>query len=369
MLTDAQIEAAISYNRTYWREKNVDTRRIQWAVGSYPDGLWGPNTVNAIALWQNNNALAVDGKWGPATNGTYWHGVYPVFGVWSSREGDEWDDHFELYLDTIFACGFSEIVLELNDDSDDEWTLSQWQGGLAQLVRTVRRLESAGLRVVLWAWPQPEKSFVDDMVAELTTLREILPTVGIEYDMEGHNWPGSTPLAQTQYLFQQSVLFRPTVTTHGGRLGVDKDTGEPDYDPMRYCYGCPEQSYSHYDKDEPERYWYAEHGPGFFQQENLREVEKLRAYNADLTRVVCGVAAWDQIYPANAGGGVKRSGEESILEALFGSVPLAREYNALLPDYWGGWRFFRLVWVLEEDYVKPALDLFRASRRGVPIPF
>ena len=134
MLTDAQIKSAIDYNRTQWKERNVDTRRIQWATATYPDGLWGPNTINAIATWQDNNALSVDGKWGPASNAAYWDGIYPVFGLWSSRTGDEWDAHFVEYVNAIFAAGISEIVLEVNDDSDDGFKLSQWEGGEAQLI-------------------------------------------------------------------------------------------------------------------------------------------------------------------------------------------------------------------------------------------
>jgi len=67
-LSSSQISAAVRYNKG--RGFSAATvRTIQSKVGSAADGVFGPNTVRAIASWQRSHGLAVDGKVGPATAG------------------------------------------------------------------------------------------------------------------------------------------------------------------------------------------------------------------------------------------------------------------------------------------------------------
>ncbi|MFJ6411954.1 peptidoglycan-binding protein [Terribacillus saccharophilus] len=54
-----------SYIRTGSRGENV--RRIQRALGVTADGIFGPNTRQAVINFQRNNGLGVDGIVGPET--------------------------------------------------------------------------------------------------------------------------------------------------------------------------------------------------------------------------------------------------------------------------------------------------------------
>ncbi|MBQ9817409.1 MAG: peptidoglycan-binding protein [Proteobacteria bacterium] len=61
-LTSDQISSAVSYNKK--KNQSICTK-IQKLVGSEPDGIFGPITVQAIANWQAAKSLEVDGKFGP----------------------------------------------------------------------------------------------------------------------------------------------------------------------------------------------------------------------------------------------------------------------------------------------------------------
>ena len=61
-LTKSQQNSAIAYNKKY---NQSIAKSIQKLVGTTQDGIFGPNTVNAIARWQANNGLSADGQFGP----------------------------------------------------------------------------------------------------------------------------------------------------------------------------------------------------------------------------------------------------------------------------------------------------------------
>lgn len=61
-LTKSQQNSAITYNKKYNQGIAKDIQRL---VGTTADGIFGPNTVNAIARWQANNGLSADGQFGP----------------------------------------------------------------------------------------------------------------------------------------------------------------------------------------------------------------------------------------------------------------------------------------------------------------
>ncbi len=369
MLTPAQVEDAIRYNRDAWGERNVDTRRIQWGTAAYPDGVWGPETIDQVAGFQEAEInLEVDGKVGPATNAALWQDILPTVGVWSIRTGDQWDRNGELYMTRLRLFGVTEVAIELNRQLDETWSPSKFRSR-EQLERTVARLSAAGFRVVLMLWPRPEKSYIDDLVAWLASLRLSPDTYSLELDMEGANWPdlGDPDGHWAAYLHQSltSIGLFAYVTTHGGRLRIT-------YSPMPYAYGISEQSYSRFDDSKPDRFWYADHGPGFFQVENLEKCEVVMAEQPEplCTRLVCGIAGWRQFYPAYAGGGEVRTGQESILEAMFGSMQRAMRYvRDYHPGLWGGWRIWRLSFFMENMYVGEALQTFRRSWEGERVPF
>ena len=69
LLTPAQEQNAIAYNRGK-RFSRETVRGYQNVVRTADDGDFGPNTVEAIARFQSQNGLEVDGKIGPGTKRT-----------------------------------------------------------------------------------------------------------------------------------------------------------------------------------------------------------------------------------------------------------------------------------------------------------
>lgn len=68
MLTESQTRSAIDYNKRA-QYTTDEIKVVQAVVGAVVDGLWGPETVNKVAVWQDKNSLKVDGKVGPQTYG------------------------------------------------------------------------------------------------------------------------------------------------------------------------------------------------------------------------------------------------------------------------------------------------------------
>lgn len=66
MLTEDQAKSAVDYNkRQGYCESEI--KLTQRTVGAEEDGVWGPKTVQRVAIWQGDEALDADGKVGPAT--------------------------------------------------------------------------------------------------------------------------------------------------------------------------------------------------------------------------------------------------------------------------------------------------------------
>jgi peptidoglycan hydrolase-like protein with peptidoglycan-binding domain len=66
LLSYSQRKKAIEYNRGQGYDEAL-VKKIQRLVGAEDDGSTGKRTVEAVALWQQANGLAVDGKIGPTT--------------------------------------------------------------------------------------------------------------------------------------------------------------------------------------------------------------------------------------------------------------------------------------------------------------
>lgn len=64
-LTASEISAAVSYNKRNNASICKDIQRTVGLTGSDVDGCFGPQTVNAIAVWQVAHGLVGDGQWGP----------------------------------------------------------------------------------------------------------------------------------------------------------------------------------------------------------------------------------------------------------------------------------------------------------------
>ena len=66
-----QLDSALAYDKGQGFSTD-EVKLIQRVVGSAEDGLWGPNTVRAVADWQRANGIPVDGKVWKDARGNTW---------------------------------------------------------------------------------------------------------------------------------------------------------------------------------------------------------------------------------------------------------------------------------------------------------
>jgi hypothetical protein len=66
MLTDSEAAKAVDYNKRQGYCDN-EIKLVQKTVGATEDGVWGPNTVRKVAVWQDGQGLTADGMVGPST--------------------------------------------------------------------------------------------------------------------------------------------------------------------------------------------------------------------------------------------------------------------------------------------------------------
>jgi hypothetical protein len=74
-----QPDEALAYNKRQGFSTE-EVKLIQRVVGSAEDGLWGPNTVKAVADWQRANGVPVDGKIWRNPGGNTWPRIQAAAG-------------------------------------------------------------------------------------------------------------------------------------------------------------------------------------------------------------------------------------------------------------------------------------------------
>ncbi len=65
-LSEDQLSKAVKYNKSRHYSEDI-AKQLQRAVGVNDDGVLGENTARAVAAWQAQNGIEVDGKIGPTT--------------------------------------------------------------------------------------------------------------------------------------------------------------------------------------------------------------------------------------------------------------------------------------------------------------
>lgn len=209
-MTDAEIQSALAYNRRQDIDR-AELKQIQEVTGSTPDGEWGPRTVRAIAMWQDENGLDGDGKVGPRTfdaivdyeepcpgHDSPIEVVQPgevVVGVW----GDDAPRLMasEAYADELVDLGISEVALMMNraniSTAADPWDL-RWKDTGAEgwddddsIGMIATAYAARNIRLILTAWPQPSKAQIDEMCDAMIPLLRLCRAVAFEVDTEG-NW-------------------------------------------------------------------------------------------------------------------------------------------------------------------------------------
>ncbi len=207
-----QTREAIRFNKKQGYTAD-EIKLIQEITGSTPDGEWGPRTVAAIAMWQSENGLAMDGKVGHSTfkkiqlDSLSDEEMCPgyeepkditrpgkvVMGVW----GDDpprlmTKDH---YIQQLQDLQFSEVALMMNranvsthaDPWDLRWRDKGEEGYHDDEIGEISELyTSRGIKLTLTSWPRPSKSQIDEMCAAMVPLLK-LTKANWEVDVEG-NW-------------------------------------------------------------------------------------------------------------------------------------------------------------------------------------
>lgn len=208
-MNDAQTRDALQYNKgRHYDESEV--KLIQEVTGSTPDGIWGPRTVRAIALWQEEQGLKGDGKVGPKTfeaisdfeqcpgykePPTVVKPSEVIIGAWG-------DDPAKLmakesYADRLVELGIDEIALMMNraniSKNADPWDL-RWKDTGEEgwddddLIGQIGSLyASRNIRLILTCWPRPDKAQIDEMCEAMVPLLKLTNAVAFEVDTEG-NW-------------------------------------------------------------------------------------------------------------------------------------------------------------------------------------
>lgn len=365
MLTPDEEAAAIKYNRRQWGEgigvEGLQCRRIQRTVDAGVDGLWGPITVNAAAVWQAAHGLVADGMVGAATTRLMVSSCEQLrVSAWAKRTLSQWHDHWDEYVEALRSIGAENVALMLNSQSDETWELSKWNNDLEALAAVAMGLGDEGFTVTYTAWPQPDPEFLAAMSRDLRILvetprlafhEEPLNWAPIELDVEGHNWPAG-PTSDAAAFELEWLLRVPgewpavSVTTHPSRMHAG-------YKVTTTADQLAVQAYSYYGP--PERAWCKDDGPGQRQEKGIAACWDVIASRRRPGRIIVGLAAYDQAYPESAGCGAARSGEESVLEALYASLALRQTCV----------RFWELKHVIANPYVEAALDTYREFRSSV----
>lgn len=207
-MNGTQVKEALEYNRKQGYDVE-EVKLIQEVTGSTPDGIWGPRTVRAVALWQGEQGLKVDGKVGPKTFDAISDfeecpgyveppaQVKPsdvIIGAW----GDDAPHVMvkEAYADRLVELGISEIALMMNraniSTHADPWDLRWHDKGEAGwhddiIAKIAEVYAKRNIRLILTAWPRPDKAQIDEMCEAMVPLLKVTNAIAFEVDTEG-NW-------------------------------------------------------------------------------------------------------------------------------------------------------------------------------------
>lgn len=191
-MIDEKIQEAVEYNeRQGYTETEI--RMVQRTVGTKPDAIWGPKTVQAVYDWQGLRGLIQDGKVGPKT----WdevkeeyeddeyrpphQGCKPVHGIWI-------DDHRRIKDETVWddmlEHGITSIALMVEGHSE-KWDPKY---DTADMELLCGYAQERGMVVGITDWPYPNREWIDTMFEYLKPWFEAgMPIAFTESDLES-NW-------------------------------------------------------------------------------------------------------------------------------------------------------------------------------------
>ena len=320
-MTNDQVQAALAYNKKQGYDTD-EVKLIQEVTGSTPDGTWGPRTVRAIWLWQEEKGLDADGKVGPKTFDVISDEdmcpdyvvpppavVQPgdvVIGVW----GDDAANRMMKteYADRLVSLGISEVALMMNranisaaadpwdlrwkDTGEEGWDEDDKIGELAAVYA------ERNIRLILTCWPRPDKRQIDEMCAAMVPLLKLTNATAFEVDVEG-NWRTKhlknflSMNSAAQYLFEamEQALVDAGIEngeTESTTFGHHAELGKHPTVTQRLDRACV-QGYSTSPRSSGPVAWDSYLGPGQHQKWIYD-----RAVKAGAKEIVMGLAAYKQ---------------------------------------------------------------------------
>lgn len=322
-MDDAQIKKAIEYNEAQGYTE-TEIQMVQRTVGSKPDGIWGPKTVDAVYDWQGLRGLVQDGMVGPKTFAEVKEeyedddyrppstGCKPLHGVWVDDTRMPKDP---AVMDEMREHGIASIALML-EGQNEAWN-PWWDREEIELV--LKLAAERDMVVAITDWPRPTKKWIDDMFEYLHPwFADGLQLVATESDLE-HNW-GSDDLdgsfadldAAGDYLVEKKMEL---VRLNGARFEVTTFTSHTENgrgaDVAPHADRIFGQAYSvrNRNKKNPEtgRYdvpwavpWSHTYGPGQMQKHTLDRSLQVPGIDDGRPELGAGLAAYDQKWPGRS---------------------------------------------------------------------
>lgn len=193
------------------------------------------------------------------------------------------------YGERLKDLGISDICVEIDHQTDDEWD-SIW--GLEALDALVREMFPHKISVSAMAWPQPEPKIIDGLAALAPGLNET-GVWALEFDLEGGNWSKSHLKSYISLSAAGIDLVESCRSSAPGLYyGSNFHTGNRQPSVSSRTDYVAVQAYSRYKESDPARHWGAPYGPGNAQRKGWALAQEC------LSRfTIMGLSAYSQTYP------------------------------------------------------------------------
>ena len=335
-MNEDDVEKAVKYNtaRGYAR---ADWQRVQMVLGARPDGLPGSETARAVAVWQSENALAVDGMVGPNTiaamlgDAAPWSDIERVSIYWDRPASWTIDYAGELAAKLV-DHGVDVVKVMLTPSDGQTWSPSWTQ---TQLSKWSDALEAQGLRASVTAWGLPWPELLRDMRLELAGYLEAARALRFEVDAEEHlmsGRPSGYPADRVALMSDLVAVLDAAraagvpacVSTYSDLFG-NSDTFHNDLVSTADVFSL--QAYQ-VEGGKADR-WNSS-GPALKQYDGLKRYRERVAVRPCVTAVA--VALWDQDWPDIQGADAQLLSVEQCLRLGVREVDLWSAKHWLAPD-------------------------------------
>lgn len=302
MLSKHQLDFAVSSNRGAKLDK-FQWQVVQRLVSTKPDGVPGPKTARAIAVYQHAHGFSVDGIATPAI--LCMSGLHvqppsglPSRGAWLDMAPGEvlGPRRLPRYIARLRELGISSASLMLTSSKRTERPVFKWS--LDEYDELASGFAAENFPLGLTVWPRPWSEFSLDLAEQVEEYVSLHRPHRIEFDAEG-NWTrgdvrGFDDLEDAAdsvvSLFREMYdgeLVCTTIPEHFENSAQAQLS--------RRCDVLIPQAYSLYRPGKEKYQWGERYSPGVMQRWSLA-----RAKDVPGVKVECGLAAWAQKFPGKS---------------------------------------------------------------------